>query len=242
MDKFNYKEHYQKDAVEFDYFEERTKATAHEERRVREYVISKVPGYTKSILDVGCGRAWVAENFLKKNVQVFSLDISITNPLKAIKKYPDTNHFGIAADSFTLPFSDSSFDCVIASEIIEHVVDPEKFVKELLRVVKKKGCLIISTPYKEKIQYYLCIHCNQLTPVNAHLHSFDENKLQSFSNNKETEFNFYTFGNKALTYFLTYVILKYFPFFLWKLKDSFANLLYPKPLHIIAVYKNKEIQ
>jgi ubiquinone/menaquinone biosynthesis C-methylase UbiE len=237
VEEFNYREHYQKDAVEFDYFEQRTKATAHEERRVREYLISKVPTDARSILDVGCGRAWVAENFLKKNVQVYSLDISITNPIKAIKIYPDKNHFGIVADSFTLPFPNESFDCVIASEIIEHVIDPQKFIQELIRVVKKNGSLVISTPYKEKIQYYLCIHCNQVTPVHAHIHSFDETKLESFSVNTNSKFNYYTFGNKALTYFLTYVILKYFPFWLWKLKDGFANLIYNRPLHIIAIYK-----
>ena len=239
MDKFNYLEHYQKDAVEFDYFEERTKATAHEERRVREYLISKVPKSVSSILDVGCGRAWVAEKFIQKGVKVVSLDISLTNPLKAIKKYPAKNHIGVVADSFTLPFPEESFDCVIASEIIEHVNDPKKFVAELLRVVKKKGSLIISTPYKEKIQYYLCIHCNQVTPVHAHIHSFDENKLRSYIYEERFDYSYFTFGNKALTYFLTYVVLRYFPFWLWKLKDRFANLIYNKPLHIIAVYKKK---
>jgi len=237
MDDFNYIKHYGRDAFEFDYFEERTKATAHEERRVREYLISKVPHYVNSILDVGCGRAWVAEKYLKKNVNVFSLDISVTNPSKALKKYPGKNHFGIVADSFTLPFPDESFDCVIASEIIEHVIDPERFVKELLRVLKMSSILIISTPYKEKIQYYLCIHCNKPTPVHSHLHSFDEKKLKSYSKNYTSEFSYYTFGNKALTYFLTYIFLKFFPFSLWKLVDRFANLIYNKPLHIIAVYQ-----
>jgi hypothetical protein len=39
---FNYIEHYKKDAAEFDYFEERKGATAHDERRVREFIISTV--------------------------------------------------------------------------------------------------------------------------------------------------------------------------------------------------------
>lgn len=36
---FNYIDHYKKDAEEFDYFGERSGATAHDERRVREYII-----------------------------------------------------------------------------------------------------------------------------------------------------------------------------------------------------------
>ncbi len=238
MSEFNYIDHYKKDANYFDYFEERKGATAHDERRVREYLFSKVGKNVKSILDVGCGRAWVAKHYLPKSVNVYSLDISTTNPAKAVKLYPSEKHFAIAADSFNLPFADGSFDCVIASEIIEHVVDPTKFINELFRVVKKGGQLIITTPYKEKIIYHLCIHCNKKTPANAHLHSFDEKKLEGlFSGDDLEEFNYSTFGNKLLIFLRTYSILQFFPFWLWKVKDKFANFIFNKPIHIICVYK-----
>ena len=100
MSEFNYIDHYKKDATDFDYFEERKGATAHDERRVREYIVSKVGKNVKSILDVGCGRAWVAKHYLPKGVNVYSLDVSATNPAKAVKLYPSENHFAIAADSF----------------------------------------------------------------------------------------------------------------------------------------------
>jgi len=238
LNDFNYIDHYKKDAVEFDYFETRKGATKHDESRVREYIISKVPNNVNSILDVGCGKGWVAKEFLPRSKKVFSLDVSITNPAIVKKLYPDVNHFGITADSFHLPFSNQSFDCIIASEIIEHVYDPAGFVRELFRVLKRGGSLIITTPYKEKIIYYLCIHCNQKTPANAHLHSFDEIKLESlYKEDDLKKFSFETFGNKALIFFMTYVILKFFPFWLWKIKDKFANLIYDKPVHIICVYK-----
>ena len=240
MSKFNYIDHYKKDAVEFDYFEDRRGATEHDERRVREYIVSKVPKNVNSILDVGCGKGWVAKEYLTQGKTVISLDVSITNPAILNKLYPSQKHFAVTADSFHLPFSDDSFDCVIASEIIEHVFDPAGFVKELFRVVKKGGNLIITTPYKEKLIYYLCIHCNQKTPANAHIHSFDENKLGSFYSENDLEsFNYETFGNKLLINLRTYVLLQFFPFLLWKLKDKFVNLIYKKPVHIICVYKKK---
>jgi ubiquinone/menaquinone biosynthesis C-methylase UbiE len=226
MKNFNYIQHYKKDAAEFDYFEERKGATAHDERRVREYVISKVSKDVKSILDVGCGSGWVAKYFVPKGVQVHSLDIS--------------NHRGVVADSFRLPFTDCSFDCVIASEIIEHVVSPADFIQELFRVVKKNGELIITTPYKEKIIYNLCVHCNRKTPVNAHLHSFDEKKLELlYSGEDLNEFKYESFGNKLLIFLRTYTILQIFPFWLWKLKDKFANLFFNRPVHIICTYRKK---
>ncbi|MBK6678888.1 MAG: hypothetical protein IPG53_02180 [Ignavibacteriales bacterium] len=39
---FNYIEHYKNDAEQFDYFETRSGATAHDERRLREYIISEI--------------------------------------------------------------------------------------------------------------------------------------------------------------------------------------------------------
>jgi ubiquinone/menaquinone biosynthesis C-methylase UbiE len=242
LNNFNYKEHYQKDAVEFDYFEEHKGATAHDERRVREYVISKIPKKAKSFLDVGCGNGWAAGKLLPKGKHVFSLDISVTNPARAKKLYPSAHHSGIVADSFYLPFNDCSFDCVIASEIIEHVIDPEKFIEELFRVVKSRGSLILTTPYKEKLIYYLCIHCNQKTPANAHIHSFDEKKLKDlYSGNDLESFKYETFGNKFLIYSMSFVILRYFPFWLWKLKDKFFNLFIRKTAHIICIYKKKYV-
>jgi len=235
---FDYLEHYKIDAEKFDYFQDRSGATAHEELRVRQFIISQVSKNTSEILDVGCGTAWVAEEFLKKNKKVYSLDISSLNPEKAIEKFPNKNHSGITADSFSLPFKDESFSCVIASEIIEHVVDPQKFITELFRVVKKDGQLIITTPYKEKIRYYLCIHCNQMTPANAHLHSFDEQKLESFYSKKDLlEFKWHTFGNRYLIFLRTHVLLQLLPFHLWQLLDKAANIIFPKPLHIIVEYK-----
>ncbi len=184
--------------------------------------------------------AGLQKNFFQKESRFISLDISVTNPAIAKKLYPNEKHFGITADSFHLPFNDNSFDCVIASEIIEHVFDPAAFIKELFRVVKKGGSLIITTPYKEKLIYYLCIHCNQKTPANAHIHSFDEMKLESlYSGNDLESFKYETFGNKILLFLRTYVILQFFPFWMWKLKDKFANWIYNKPVHIICIYKKK---
>ncbi len=242
MEEFNYLEHYKTDAEEFDYFEERKGATEHDERRVHEFISAKVPENVNTILDVGCGSAWVAKEFLPKKVKVFSLDISPVNPLKALKKYPDKYHFGVTADSYSLPFPDNSLECIIASEIIEHVVSPGKFVAELMRVLKPEGFLFISTPYKEVIRYYLCIHCNKKTPVHGHIHSFDEKKLSSLYLGNDVEFfEWKTFGNKFLIFLRTYVLLRFLPFSLWKAVDSAANLFLPRPVHILVRYKKKQL-
>lgn len=51
-------------------------------------------------------------------------------------------------DGKTLPYKDNSFDGVISNEVFEHVDNRQAFVRELQRVLKPGGKLIITTPNK----------------------------------------------------------------------------------------------
>ena len=53
------------------------------------------------------------------------------------------------------------------------------------------------------------------------------------------EFEYETFGNKLLIFLRTYLLLQFFPFWLWKMKDKFVNLFFRKPIHIICIYKKQ---
>jgi len=237
---FKYIDHYQKDAEHFDYFQTHYGATGHNERRLREYIISKIPKTKCTILDVGCGSAWVARALCPKGYSVLSMDISLKNTSEALKKYPSENHAAIVADAYALPLADNSIDFIIASEIIEHTASPERFIKSLFRVLKPNGEIIVTTPYKEKLIYSLCIHCNKQTPHNAHLHSFDENKLASLYQGNDLEsYSYFTFGNKALIYLRTHILLRHFPFRCWKLTDKLFNAIYKAPTTILVKWKKK---
>ena len=237
---FNYIDHYQKDAYNYDYFEERDKGTEHFERRVREQIFNQIKGSQGIILDVGCGKAWVAELFCPHGFEVISMDISFKNTSQALRKHPFKNHHAVVADAFSLPFRKNSIDYIIASEIIEHVYDPETFVKSLLNAIKPGGKLIVTTPYKEKIQYILCIHCNKPTPNHAHLHSFDEHILKTlYSGNDIKKMKYKTFGNKILIKLRMHVLLKYVNFKIWDFIDRTVNLIYNLPVRILIVWEKK---
>ena len=97
-----------------------------------------------SILDVGCGEGFtlnrLKENQIGKNLEGIEY-------LKAAielgkKTYPDIK---ITEGSiYELPYKDNSFDLVLCTEVLEHLEDPEKGLKELVRVSKKY--LVISVP------------------------------------------------------------------------------------------------
>ncbi|MGA2298348.1 MAG: class I SAM-dependent methyltransferase [FCB group bacterium] len=189
----------------------------------------------------GSGSAWVAEKLCKDGLEIISLDISFANVKKALETYKSEHHFGVVGDGLKVPFKEKSFDCIIASEVIEHTVEPQLFIAELKGLLKEGGVLIISTPYKEELQYSICIHCNQPTPKNAHLHSFDENKLiQYFEQKDRKQVKHYIFGNKALLVLRTYTILQFLPIGLWKFIDRIASFIMNRKNHIIIKYQNND--
>ena len=61
------------------------------------------------------------------------------------------------ADINRLPFADASFDCVICSEVLEHIPEHEKALKELVRILKPQGTLVVSVPryFSERICWFI---------------------------------------------------------------------------------------
>lgn len=222
----NYQEHYEKDAEAFDYFEDFVPLHQEENRRLHQQILKEIPANASIILDVGCGGAWVAKALIPQQKKVISMDVSTINPLRAVKEIPSEMHLGLVADVFNLPIKKESISCIVASEIIEHVPNPKDFIAALFDVLEKDGILIITTPYNEKIQQSLCIHCNQLTPHNAHLHSFTAEKIKSIAPQNAASLTTRTFNNKIFT--VSHIILKmrFLPFRIWAWIDKAGNLFF----------------
>jgi glycosyltransferase involved in cell wall biosynthesis len=55
-------------------------------------------------------------------------------------------------DIQSIPYSDCSFDLVIANHVLEHVDDPEAALKEINRVLKQDGLAILQTPYSNYLE------------------------------------------------------------------------------------------
>lgn len=234
---FHYVEHYREDAFLYDYFkEEDAPAMRHKLKRFHQSILKEIPSHAQTILDVGCGSAWIAQALIPEGKRVVSMDIAFTNTQKALEKTPSPQHVAVVADVFNLPFAEHSFDCITACEIMEHTYDPPLFMEKLWLLLKPGGTLIVSVPYKEKIEYYLCVHCNKPTPRNAHLHSFDKEKLQQLGQPLATKkVTIRTVGNTILIKLRTHVFLQYLPFSWWKGIDTFFTKLVDKAEWVVAV-------
>jgi ubiquinone/menaquinone biosynthesis C-methylase UbiE len=52
----------------------------------------------------------------------------------------------LVGDLEDLPFKNNSFDTIICSEVIEHLLEPERAIREFERVLKSKGILVVTVP------------------------------------------------------------------------------------------------
>lgn len=230
-----YREHYETDAQVFDYFSDWDPVTQEENNRLHQQILNKIPAAAEWILDVGCGGAWLAGALTPKGRKVISMDISTGNPTRALQEVAQATHYGLVADVYALPFAPNSLDCIVAAEIIEHVPDPASFLECLMKVLKPGGTLIVTTPYDEKIHYSLCIHCNQRTPHNAHLHSFTEATLKQLLPAGSSTVQTKVTNSKLLVNLRLQKLLQFLPFSAWDLLDRFTIKLVKKAHRLMMV-------
>lgn len=60
---------------------------------------------------------------------------------------PHRGSTDVLADAQYLPFGDERFDCVFASEVLEHLSRPRLFVHESLRTLRPGGSVILTVPF-----------------------------------------------------------------------------------------------
>ena len=106
--------------------------------------IKEVSQKEKKFLDAGCGTGEFL-SFIKKKFRFegFGLDysrdaVNICKKKNLNVKFADLNS--------KIPFKKDSLDIVYAGEVIEHLYNPDRFLEEVRKVLKKGGYLILTTP------------------------------------------------------------------------------------------------
>lgn len=102
------------------------------------------------ILDFGCGRGWMAP-FLACFGSVTGVDFSPRGIKYARKNYGRYANFVLATDNYGLK---SQFDVVVCSEVIEHVIDQSKFLRNVYSFLRNDGLLLLTTPNGNLWRYY----------------------------------------------------------------------------------------
>jgi ubiquinone/menaquinone biosynthesis C-methylase UbiE len=102
--------------------------------------------FNKRVLDVACGSGYGTRILSQKASNVVGVDINPDSIKYAKQHYSDKNIHYICSNATKIPVENNSFDVIVSYETLEHIIDPNAFLNETKRILKKDGIVIISTP------------------------------------------------------------------------------------------------
>ncbi|NET36072.1 MAG: class I SAM-dependent methyltransferase [Cyanothece sp. SIO1E1] len=120
------------------------------------FFISKVGDLSlkgKTVLEIGCGRGgfafWLSKNYGSAYDKFVAADFSgeaVSMAQNHAKQNSIQNVQFETQDIQQTTFPDQHFDIIISFETIEHVPNPRKAIRELHRILKPNGTLLLTTP------------------------------------------------------------------------------------------------
>ncbi len=134
----------------------------------------------KRLLDIGCGDGSLAIQVKEKYDEVYGIEFSDKAAELAKEKGVIVSISNLNYES--LPYEDCFFDTAVCLDIIEHIFDPARLVKETLRILRPGGCIILSTP---NIRYIYCliplIFKGRFPKTSSDLESYDGGHIHYFT-------------------------------------------------------------
>lgn len=99
------------------------------------------------LLDVGAGTGrllWALPRFRSPDVKVFCLEPSLAMLRQGLDSAPDRRARWMRGWAERLPFLSAAFDLVICTEVLEFTPDPRATIRELVRVLRPSGWLLVT--------------------------------------------------------------------------------------------------
>jgi demethylmenaquinone methyltransferase/2-methoxy-6-polyprenyl-1,4-benzoquinol methylase len=141
------------------------------------------PGY---VLDAGGGTGRVASA-----IREHAGEVVIADPSFGMLRQADRTQLGLAcANSESLPFPDGTFERVIMVDALHHVIDQSETTREMYRVLKPGGRIVIEEPDIRKFGVKLIAVAEKLLLMRSHflspgeiveLFSFDSSKASIYA-------------------------------------------------------------
>lgn len=131
------------------------------------------------VLDIGCFTGVIGGRIMKKGNEVYGTELS----MPAIKKANKRGLRTIRCDTENIfPVKSGYFDGVFAGEIIEHLYNVEIFLKEINRVLKEDGYLVMTTPnlvsFWNRFRMFLGIPFIDFNKDKQHIRFFSKKTLK----------------------------------------------------------------
>jgi SAM-dependent methyltransferase len=146
-------------------------------------------GQGTKVIDVGCGAGRHSFEAYRRGADVVAFDQDATGLAGVDTMFramadsgevpPAARAETVVGNALALPYPDRTFDCVIASEILEHVPADNKAIDELIRVLKVGGRLAVTVPrwLPERLCWLLSddYHSNE----GGHIRIYRANRLRA---------------------------------------------------------------
>lgn len=144
-----------------------------EEPELRAWTVGLVYGWVAegAVLDAGCGIGLMLED-LSRLYDAVGVDIAADYVGFCRERGLDAQ----VGNLERLPFPHDCFDAAVCCDVLEHVQRPAKVLRELKRVVKKGGVIVVRVPDGEATG----VGADSGFGFPVHLQSWDEDELRAF--------------------------------------------------------------
>ena len=149
--------------------------------RLRDFIIAHRFGRLKTtfakgkILDVGCGDASFLACLKKMGWDVHGTEVSAVTAKKAKENKIDV----FIGDLLDAKYEDDSFDMVRMWSVLEHLHEPAGYLKEIHRILRDKGSLIVQVPNINSLAFKLLRKNWCALDVPRHLYHFNKKTLKA---------------------------------------------------------------
>jgi 2-polyprenyl-3-methyl-5-hydroxy-6-metoxy-1,4-benzoquinol methylase len=100
------------------------------------------------VLDVGCGNGYLASRIADLGHYAYGIDTAQDGISLAQAAHPNVKFsVGSAYDDLHMNAPASGWDAIIASEVVEHLFSPQRFLSAANAALKSNGTLVLTTPY-----------------------------------------------------------------------------------------------
>jgi 2-polyprenyl-6-hydroxyphenyl methylase/3-demethylubiquinone-9 3-methyltransferase len=117
----------------------------------------------KTVVDLGCGGGFMAEALAQRGASVIGVDIS--EAVVAVARV-HAHVEGLAIDyrvgeAEAIPVPDSSVDCVVCVDVLEHVADLDRVLDEIARVLKPRAVFLFDTINRTPLASLVVVHLGE---------------------------------------------------------------------------------
>ena len=125
-----------------------------------DFIKNRIELKDKTLIDVGCGGGLLCENLAEHSKEVKGIDMS-NEAIKIAKTHQTLKNLKIDYEEIALESllkkSKKKYDVLTCMELVEHVPDPEKLIKDCVKITNRKADLFFSTLNRNLISYIIAI-------------------------------------------------------------------------------------